>query len=475
MSKYKNPLETRYASSEMLELFSEETKFLTWRECWIALAEAEKELGINITDEQINSLKNNKEKINIERAKEIEKEIHHDVMSHILAYGEVAPEAKGIIHLGATSAFVTDNTDMIIIKKALYIIKKKLINIISLLKEKCLQYKDLPVLSYTHLQPAQPTTLGKRISIWLYDLYLDYNDLEYRLNNLVTLGVKGTTGTQASFLELFENNSDKVDKLDKLVTQKLGFNKPIPVSGQIMTRKIDVQIIELLSSIAQSCHRAANDIRLLQHGWQIEEPFDKNQVGSSAMPYKRNPILAERMSSLARYVINNVLNAYYTYTFQFLERTLDDSAIRRIYIPESFLAIDSILMIYYKIIKDLNVYPEVIYTHLKNNLPFYATENILMQAVKNGGDRQELHEIIREYSMKKVEALRKGEDYDLIEELRKSGKFNISDEIWVQIKDFKNYTGRASQQVISFIDEYINPILEKNKDLLDNNQKYSII
>lgn len=474
MGVYNNPLETRYASKEMLELFSEETKFLTWRDCWIALAEAEKELGLNITEEQIESLKRNKYKLDLDKAKQIEKEIHHDVMSHILAYGEVAPEAKGIIHLGATSSFVTDNTDIIIIKKALLLVKRRLVTLIKSLKEKCILYKDLPVLGYTHLQPAQPTTLGKRMSLWLYDLYLDFNDLEYRINNLALLGVKGTTGTQASFMELFENDNEKVKKLDELVCKKLGFENFVPVSGQTLTRKIDFQIMEVLSSIAQSAHRAANDIRIMQHSWQIEEPFDKKQVGSSAMPYKRNPILAERMTSLARYVINDLLNTAYTYSNQFLERTLDDSANRRISIPEAFLAVDSILIIYQKIIDGLNVYPEVIENHLKNNLSFYATENILMEAVKNGGNRQELHEVIREYSMKQVEAIRTGKEFDLIEELKKSGKFNISEDRWHFFGDYKNYVGRAPQQVQEFIDNFIEPILESNKDFIGINSEIRV-
>lgn len=466
MSIYQNPLETRYASKEMLNLFSEETKFLTWRDCWIALAEAEKELGLSISDEEIEDLKNNRENLNLERAKEIEREIHHDVMSHIKAYGEVAKKAKGIIHLGATSAFVTDNTDFIIYKKALLLIKRRLITVIDSLAKLCLKYKDLPVLGYTHLQPAQPTTLGKRMSLWLYDLYLDALDLENLLQSLVTRGVKGTTGTQASFMELFNQDSEKVKKLDELVSKKLGFERSVPVSGQTITRKWDVKILNVLSGIAQSAHRAANDIRILQHSWQLEEPFDKKQVGSSAMPYKRNPILCERMSSLARYVINNVLNAAYTFAFQFLERTLDDSANRRISIPEGFLATDSILIIYQKVLNDLNVYEEVINKHLKENLPFFATENILMEAVKSGGDRQELHEVIRDYAMKQVAAIRKGENYNLIEELKKSGKFKLSQEKWEKISDFCSYTGRASKQVEEFVEEYITPLIEKNRDFV---------
>ncbi len=466
MAIYNNPLETRYASKEMLSLFSEETKFLTWRDCWIALAEAEKELGLNITKEQIEDLKKNRDNLNLERAREIEKEIHHDVMSHIRAYGEAAEKAKGIIHLGATSAYVTDNTDMIIFKKALLLIKQRLVTLINELKDKCLEYKDMPVLGYTHLQPAQPTTLGKRMSLWLYDLVLDFEDMEFRLSRFTTRGVKGTTGTQASFMELFEGDNKKVKRLDYLVAQKLGFDSSVPVSGQTLSRKFDVQILDLLSGIAQSAHRAANDIRLLQHSWQIEEPFDKKQVGSSAMPYKRNPILAERMSSLARYAINNVLNAAYTFSFQFLERTLDDSANRRISMAEGFLVADSILIIYQKLMKGLNVYPDVINTHLKNNLPFFATENILMKAVKHGGNRQELHEVIRDFAMRQVEAIRKGEKYDMLSEMKKSGRFNLPENEWNTIGNFSSYTGRAPRQVEEFISETVEPILKKNKEFI---------
>lgn len=464
MATYNNPLETRYASKEMLEYFSEETKFQTWRDCWIALAEAEKELGLPITSEQIEDMKRNRNNLNLERARAIEKDIHHDVMSHIRAYGEVAEKAKGIIHLGATSAYVTDNTDMILAKKALMLVKRRLVTLIDTLQRKCLEYKDLPVLGYTHLQPAQPTTLGKRMSLWLYDLVLDLQDLDIRIDGLKALGVKATTGTQASFMELFEGDGQKVKQLDLLVAKKLGFDGSVPVSGQTLTRKMDVQILDVLSGIAQSAHRAANDIRLLQHTWQVEEPFDKNQVGSSAMPYKRNPILAERMSSLARYVINDVLNAAYTFSFQFLERTLDDSANRRISIAEGFLALDSILIIYQKLLSGLNVYPEVIRTNLANNLPFFATENILMESVKHGGNRQELHEVIRGFAMKQVEAIRRGEKYDMLAEMKQSGQFTIPETAWAKIGDFQNYIGRAPQQVEEFVSEIVLPILQKNRD-----------
>lgn len=466
MAIYNNPLETRYASKDMLELFSEETKFTTWHDCWIALAEAEKELGLNITAEQVEDLKQNRTNLNLERAREIEKEIHHDVMSHIRAYGEVAQKAKGIIHLGATSAYVTDNTDMIIFRKALTLVKRRLLTLIKTLRDKCIEYKDLPVLGYTHLQPAQPTTMGKRMSLWLYDLLLDAEELDYRLSKLITRGIKGTTGTQASFMELFEGDSTKVKELDKLVAQKLGFEESVPVSGQTLTRKFDSQILDVLSGIAQSAHRAANDVRLLQHSWQLEEPFDKKQVGSSAMPYKRNPILAERMSSLARYVINNVLNASYTFAFQFLERTLDDSANRRLSMAEGFLATDSILIIYQKLMDGLNVYPEVIETHLRNNLPFFATENIMMESVKHGGNRQELHEVIREFAMNQVSAIRKGETYDMLGEMKKSGSFPLPESAWNEIGDFNKYVGRAPEQVVEFVREKVDPFLSVNKEFI---------
>jgi adenylosuccinate lyase len=461
MGVYQNPLETRYASREMLEIFSEETKFLTWRDCWIALAEAEKELGLPITDEQIEDLKKNRNNLNLERARQIEKEIHHDVMSHIRAYGEVAQKAQGIIHLGATSAFVTDNTDVILYRRALLLVRRRLVSVIKILRDKAWEYRELPVLGYTHLQPAQPTTLGKRISLWLYDFLLDLEELEYRLDHLMLRGAKGTTGTQASFMELFEGDRQKVRELDKRVAKKLGFERVAPVTGQTLTRKIDVHILQLLSNIAQTAHRASNDIRLLQHSWQVEEPFDTKQVGSSAMPYKRNPILAERITSLARYVINDVNNAAYTYANQFLERTLDDSANRRIAMAEGFLAIDAILILCQKLFSGMKVYPDVIRAIMLQNLPFYATENILMEAVKQGGDRQKLHEVIREYAMRQVAAIREGKSYDMLAEMRNSGIFHLPDHVWEKVSDLSQYVGRAPWQVEELIAEYVDPLIEK--------------
>ncbi len=466
MGIYQNPLETRYASEQMLSIFSDENRYTTWRAVWVALAQAEKELGLPITDEQIDDMRENMDNLNLKRAKEIEKEIHHDVMSHIRAFGEVAPKAKGIIHLGATSAFVTDNAETVLLKEALLLIKRRLVTLIDTLKDKAIQYKDLAMLGYTHLQPAQPTTLGKRISLWLYDLVLDLKDLDYRMSNLVTRGAKGTTGTQASFLKLFEGDNEKVRELDRLVAKKLGFEKSIPVSGQTLTRKFDFQYLSVLSSIAQSAHRAANDIRILQHRGELEEPFSKNQVGSSAMPYKRNPILAERMTSLSRYLISNLNNAAQTFALQFLERTLDDSANRRILIPECFLLADSILIIYQKLIEGLNVYPEVIKTNLLANLPFFATENVLMEAVKRGGNRQELHEVIRDYAMKAVDAIRRGEKANLIDGLKASGKFPLPDSEWEKLADFSTYIGRAPLQVEEFIGEDVAPVLEENRNFI---------
>ncbi len=466
MPEFKNPLETRYASREMLDIFSEENRYRTWRDVWIALAESEHEMGLPVSAAQVAELKAQRNELNLARAAEIEADIHHDVMSHIRAYGEVAPGAAGIIHLGATSAFVTDNAETVMLRDALTLTKRRLLTLIKTLRDKSMEYKDLPVLGYTHLQPAQPTTLGKRMSLWLYDLYQDALDLEYRLDSLLTRGVKGTTGTQASFLKLFEGDGKKVKELDNKVAAKLGFRSSVPVSGQTLSRKLDYQWMSVLSGIAQSGHRACNDVRLLQHSWQVEEPFSKNQVGSSAMPYKRNPILAERLSSLARYLINNVNNTAYTFSNQFLERTLDDSANRRILIPESFLLVDSILIIYQKLIEGLNVYPEVINTILSNNLPFFATENILMESVKHGGDRQQLHEVIREYAMKTVEAIRLGNTYDMLSEMKASGRFPLPDAEWEKIGDFSQYVGRAPQQVEELVAEYIDPLLKKEKDFV---------
>ena len=415
---YESPLCSRYASSEMQEVFSPDMKFKTWRRLWIALAEAEKELGLNITDEQIEELKKYKDDINYEVAEAKEKEFRHDVMAHIHAYGEQCPNARGIIHLGATSCYVGDNTDIIIMHEGLKIIRKKLIAVIAKLSEFALKYKDLPTLGFTHFQPAQLVTVGKRATLWIQDLVMDLEEMDFVLSNIKLLGSKGTTGTQASFLSLFDGDEEKVKKLDKLVAQKMGYDKVFAVSGQTYTRKLDSRILNLLSSIAQSAYKFSNDMRLLQSMKEVEEPFEKNQIGSSAMAYKRNPMRSERISSLARYVIVDALNPAITASTQWFERSLDDSANKRISIPEAFLAVDAILNIYINIAEGMVVYPKVIEKHILEELPFMATENILMEAVKRGGDRQELHERIRVHSMeaaKKVKA--EGQRNDLIERI----------------------------------------------------------
>jgi len=450
----------------MQEVFSPDMKFKTWRRLWIALAEAEKELGLNITDEQIEELKKYKDDINYEVAEAKEKEFRHDVMAHIHAYGEQCPNARGIIHLGATSCYVGDNTDIIIMHEGLKIIRKKLIAVIAKLSEFALKYKDLPTLGFTHFQPAQLVTVGKRATLWIQDLVMDLEEMDFVLSNIKLLGSKGTTGTQASFLSLFDGDEEKVKKLDKLVAQKMGYDKVFAVSGQTYTRKLDSRILNLLSSIAQSAYKFSNDMRLLQSMKEVEEPFEKNQIGSSAMAYKRNPMRSERISSLARYVIVDALNPAITASTQWFERSLDDSANKRISIPEAFLAVDAILNIYINIAEGMVVYPKVIEKHILEELPFMATENILMEAVKRGGDRQELHERIRVHSMeaaKKVKA--EGQRNDLIERIAQDPAFNLNiDEIRAVLEP-KNYIGRAPSQVVEFINEVVKPILEKNKDI----------
>ena len=463
---YESPLCSRYASSEMQEVFSPDMKFKTWRRLWIALAEAEKELGLNITDEQIEELKKYKDDINYEVAEAKEKEFRHDVMAHIHAYGEQCPNARGIIHLGATSCYVGDNTDIIIMHEGLKIIRKKLIAVIAKLSEFALKYKDLPTLGFTHFQPAQLVTVGKRATLWIQDLVMDLEEMDFVLSNIKLLGSKGTTGTQASFLSLFDGDEEKVKKLDKLVAQKMGYDKVFAVSGQTYTRKLDSRILNLLSSIAQSAYKFSNDMRLLQSMKEVEEPFEKNQIGSSAMAYKRNPMRSERISSLARYVIVDALNPAITASTQWFERSLDDSANKRISIPEAFLAVDAILNIYINIAEGMVVYPKVIEKHILEELPFMATENILMEAVKRGGDRQELHERIRVHSMeaaKKVKA--EGQRNDLIERIAQDPAFNLNIDEIRSVLEPKNYIGRAPSQVVEFINEVVKSILEKNKDI----------
>jgi len=441
-------------------------KFKTWRRLWIALAEAEKELGLNITDEQIDELKRHKDDINYELAEAKEKEFRHDVMAHIHAYGELCPNARGIIHLGATSCYVGDNTDIIIMHEGLKLLKKKLVAVISKLSEFALKYKDLPTLGFTHFQPAQLVTVGKRATLWIQDLAMDLEEMDFVLSNMKLLGSKGTTGTQASFLSLFEGDHEKVKKLDKLIAQKMGYDKVFAVSGQTYTRKLDSRILNLLGSIAQSAYKFSNDMRLLQNMKEVEEPFEKNQIGSSAMAYKRNPMRSERISSLARYVIVDTLNPAITASTQWFERSLDDSANKRISVPEAFLAVDAILNIYINIADGLVVYPKVIEKHILEELPFMATENIMMEAVKRGGDRQELHERIRVHSMEAAKKVKiEGGKNDLIERIASDSAFNLNLEELNSVLEPKNYVGRSPQQVEEFVKEVVKPILEANRDI----------
>ncbi len=462
---YESPLNTRYASKEMKEIFSPDKKFKTWRRLWIALAKAEKELGLNITDEQIKELEAHKDDINYDVAKEREKKVRHDVMSHVYAYGVQCPNAKGIIHLGATSCYVGDNTDIIIMTEALKLIRKKLLNVIKLLSDFAMKYKDMPTLGFTHFQPAQLTTVGKRACLWVWELLMDLEDVDFQLSRAKLLGSKGTTGTQASFLELFDGDHEKVKKLDEMITKEMGFKSYFPVSGQTYSRKLDSQMLNTLSLIAQSAYKFSNDIRLLQHLKEIEEPFEKNQIGSSAMAYKRNPMRSERISSLARYVIVDALNPAITASTQWFERTLDDSANKRISVPEAFLAVDAILNIYINISEGLVVYPKVIEQRILKELPFMATENILMQAVKKGGDRQELHEKIRVHSMAAAKVVKEeGKDNDLIERIVSDKSFNITKEEIEKVLKPINFVGRAPKQTEEFIEQYVNPVILQNKD-----------
>lgn len=465
--RYESPLGLRYASKEMQGIFSQDKKFKTWRKLWIALAQSEKELGLDITQEQIDELIAHKDDINYDVAKEREKIVRHDVMSHVYAYGTQCPNAKGIIHLGATSCYVGDNTDLIVMYEALELVKNKLVNVLAALQKFALEYKDLPTLAFTHFQPAQPTTLGKRAAIWAQDLQLDYEEICWLLENKKLLGCKGTTGTQASFMELFDNDTDKVKKLDQLIAEKMGYSECYPVSGQTYSRKIDSRILNVLSSIAQSAHKFSNDIRLLQHLKEVEEPFEKGQIGSSAMAYKRNPMRSERMASLANYVIADTLNPAITAATQWFERTLDDSANKRISIPEGFLAVDGILDLYLNITDGLVVYPKVIQSHLMKELPFMATETILMDAVKAGGDRQELHERIRVHSMTAGKVVKEeGKENDLLERIANDEMFGMNMEQLEAIMHPNKFVGRAPQQTEEYFHDFISPILEKEKDAL---------
>ncbi|MCI8797902.1 MAG: adenylosuccinate lyase [Dorea sp.] len=465
--KYNSPLSERYASKEMQYVFSPDKKFKTWRKLWIALAETEKELGLGITDEQIEELKAHAEDINYETAKEREKIVRHDVMSHVYAYGEQCPKAKGIIHLGATSCYVGDNTDMIIMSEALEIVRKKLVNVISELAKFADEYKELPTLAFTHFQPAQPTTVGKRATLWMQEFAMDLEDLEYVKGTLKLLGSKGTTGTQASFLELFEGDQETIDKIDPMIARKMGFETCYPVSGQTYSRKVDARVLNVLAGIAASAHKFSNDIRLLQHLKEVEEPFEKTQIGSSAMAYKRNPMRSERIASLSRYVMIDALNPAVTSATQWFERTLDDSANKRLSVPEGFLAVDGILDLCLNVVDGLVVYPKVIEKRLMSELPFMATENIMMDAVKAGGDRQELHERIRELSMEAGRNVKeKGLDNNLLELIAADPAFNLTLDELKQTMDPAKYTGRAPIQVEAYLRDVIRPLLEKNEDVL---------
>ncbi|MDO4966243.1 MAG: adenylosuccinate lyase [Lachnospiraceae bacterium] len=472
--KYVSPLSERYASKEMQYIFSPDMKFRTWRRLWIALAETEKELGLKgadgnprITDEQIAELKSHMDDINYEEAKAREKLVRHDVMSHVYAYGLQCPKAAGIIHLGATSCYVGDNTDIIVMTEGLKLVRKKLINVIGELAKFAEEYKSLPTLAFTHFQPAQPTTVGKRATLWLQEFLLDLEELDFVISTMKMLGSKGTTGTQASFLELFDGDQETIDKIDPMIAAKMGFKECYPVSGQTYSRKVDTRVVNALAGIAASAHKMSNDIRLLQHLKEVEEPFEKNQIGSSAMAYKRNPMRSERIASLSRYVMIDALNPAITSATQWFERTLDDSANKRLSVPEAFLAIDGVLDLCINVVDGLVVNDKVIYKRIMSELPFMATENIMMDAVKAGGDRQVLHERIRELSMEAGATVKKkGLDNNLLELIAADDAFNMTLEELQKAMDPSKYVGRAPYQVDVFLKDVVNPILEANKELL---------
>lgn len=469
--KYSSPLSSRYASKEMLALFSDNSRYQTFRRLWVALAESEMELGLNITQEQVDELKANVENIDFEAVARKEKEIRHDVMAHVYAYGLACPKAKGIIHLGATSCYVTDNADIIIMKQGLELIKNKLQAAISGLAQFAKQYRALPTLGFTHFQPAQPTTVGKRACLWIQDFLSDLKDLEYVLSGMRLLGNKGTTGTQASFMELFDNDRQKVKLLEEKIARKMGFDSVFPVSGQTYPRKEDSRVLNVLSGVAQSAYRFAGDLRLLQNLKEVEEPFEKNQVGSSAMAYKRNPMRSERICSLARYVMTDALNPALTASTQWLERTLDDSANRRIAVAEAFLATDAVLKIVINIASGMVVYPKVIQKHLDENLPFIATENILMESVRRGGDRQELHERIRVHSMEAARRIKEeGGDCDLISRIANDSAFKMSQEDIKAVMKAENYIGRAPEQVDEFLMGHVQPALKDFNGLIGESE-----
>ena len=451
----------------MQYIFSPDMKFRTWRRLWIALAETEKELGLNITQEQIDELKAHVDDINYDVAKEREKQVRHDVMSHVYAYGVQCPKAKGIIHLGATSCYVGDNTDIIVMTEALKLVKKKLINVIAELAKFADEHKALPTLAFTHFQPAQPTTVGKRATLWMQEFMLDLEDLDYVISTMKLLGSKGTTGTQASFLELFDGDQETIDKIDPMIAEKMGFKECYPVSGQTYSRKVDTRVLNVLAGIAASAHKFSNDIRLLQHLKEVEEPFEKSQIGSSAMAYKRNPMRSERIASLSRFVMVDALNPAVTSATQWFERTLDDSANKRLSVPEGFLAIDGILDLCLNVVDGLVVYPKVIEKRLRSELPFMATENIMMDAVKAGGDRQELHERIRELSMEAGKNVKvEGKENNLLELIAADPAFNMSLEDLQKTMEPSRYTGRAQVQVEAFLKNVVQPVLDDNKEIL---------
>ncbi len=470
-----SPLSERYASKEMQHIFSQDKKFRTWRRLWLALAETEKELGLDITDEQIEELRSHLDDINYDVAKAREKEVRHDVMSHVYAYGVQCPKAKGIIHLGATSCYVGDNTDIIIMTEALKLVKRKLLNVMSELADFAEKYKDQPTLAFTHFQPAQPTTVGKRASLWLNEFAMDYEDICYVISGMKLLGSKGTTGTQASFLELFNGDEDKIDQIDPKIAKKMGFDACVPVSGQTYSRKVDTRVLNVLAGIAASATKMSNDIRLLQHLKEVEEPFEKSQIGSSAMAYKRNPMRSERIASLSRYVICDALNPAITSATQWFERTLDDSANKRLAVPEGFLAVDGILDLCINVVDGLVVYPKVIEKHMMAELPFMATENIMMDAVKAGGDRQELHEKIRTLSMQAGRAVKEeGRDNDLLERIAADESFGLSLEELKEAMKPEKYVGRSARQVEVFLRDVIRPILDENRDSLGMNAEINV-
>lgn len=473
--RYQSPLSERYASKEMQYIFSPDKKFKTWRKLWIALAETEKELGLPITDEQIEELKAHAEDINYDVAKAREKEVRHDVMSHVYAYGVQCPKAKGIIHLGATSCYVGDNTDIIVMTEALQLVRRKLLNVIRELADFADEYKAMPTLAFTHFQPAQPTTVGKRASLWLQEFYMDLEDLDYVLSTMKLLGSKGTTGTQASFMELFDGNQEMIEKIDPMIAKKMGFADCVPVSGQTYSRKVDTRVMNVLAGIAASAAKMSNDIRLLQHLKEVEEPFEKSQIGSSAMAYKRNPMRSERIASLSRYVLVDAMNPAITSSMQWFERTLDDSANKRLSIPEGFLAVDGILDLCLNVVDGLVVYPKVIEKRLMSELPFMATENIMMDAVKAGGDRQELHERIRILSMEAGRNVKvEGKENNLLDLIAKDPAFNLTREELEKTMDPSKYVGRSKEQVETFLAGCIRPLLEKNKEYLGISAEISV-